>query len=165
MNAHLIVVAVLFAVVATAQTIAGLESSATEDILSKLGGASSAALMASQIPALPSVALANATGPSLKVEVHTSARVTTSAVPLPPLTGVVVTKAHYDQILPGMSYKQVVRIIGFAGEERSRSENRILFSKITTVMYSWTNSNNSNMIAMFQKDRLINKAQAKLPTN
>lgn len=71
----------------------------------------------------------------------------------------VVMKFHYDQIQEGMSYSDVVRIIGVAGTEQSRST----FAGITTVLYGWSNSNGSNMNAMFQNDKLITKAQVGLP--
>jgi hypothetical protein len=67
----------------------------------------------------------------------------------------VVTKAEYDQIQEGMTYTQVREVIGAAGEELSRSD----IAGYATVMYSWKNSNGSNMNAMFQNDRLVNKAQ------
>ena len=54
-----------------------------------------------------------------------------------------------------MSYKEVVSIIGAPGEEMSR----VTISDVTTVMYSWTNSDFSNMNAMFQNDKLVSKAQ------
>jgi hypothetical protein len=71
----------------------------------------------------------------------------------------IVTKADYDQIREGMTYERVCSIIGAPGEELSRSD---LFD-ITTVMYSWTNANGSNMNAMFQNNCLVNKAQFGLP--
>lgn len=71
----------------------------------------------------------------------------------------IVTKAEYDQIREGMTYEQVRSIIGATGEELSRSD----LAGFTTIMYSWSNSNGSNMNAMFQNNRLINKAQFGLP--
>jgi hypothetical protein len=71
----------------------------------------------------------------------------------------VVTKAEYDQIKEGMSYEEVCSIIGNRGEEQSRSD----LAGITTVMYAWSNSNGSNMNAMFQTGKLIQKAQFGLP--
>lgn len=70
--------------------------------------------------------------------------------PPPTITGV-----KYESIQDGMSYAQVRAIIGEAGEELSRSD----IAGYTTVMYSWKNSNGSNMNAMFQNGRLVNKAQ------
>lgn len=70
-----------------------------------------------------------------------------------------ITRAKYDRIEEGMSYEQVRTVIGEAGEEISRSS----LAGYTTVMYAWKNSNGSNMNAMFQNGRLVNKAQFGLP--
>ena len=72
--------------------------------------------------------------------------------------------AEYNQISNGHSYYQVREIIGAAGTEMSRSD----LAGFTTVMYSWTNSNGSNMNAMFQGQadevpKLVTKAQFGLP--
>lgn len=67
----------------------------------------------------------------------------------------VVTLAEYEQIREGMTYEQVRTVIGTPGEELSRSD----LAGYTTVMYSWSNPNGSNMNAMFQNGRLVNKAQ------
>ena len=67
----------------------------------------------------------------------------------------VVTAEEFARIKDGMSYKEVVSIIGAPGEEMSR----VTISDVTTVMYSWTNSDFSNMNAMFQNDKLVSKAQ------
>ena len=69
-----------------------------------------------------------------------------------------VTAAEYARLTTGMTYRQAVEIIGFEGEELSRSE----IAGITTVMYQWTNSglfSTANMNAMFQDGRLVTKAQ------
>jgi hypothetical protein len=71
----------------------------------------------------------------------------------------VVTKSEYDQLYDGITYNEAVRIIGAPGEELSRSE----LAGISTVMYSWVNSNGSNMNAMFQNRKLVTKAQLGLP--
>lgn len=71
----------------------------------------------------------------------------------------VVSKAQYDLIKPRMSYEQVVAIIGSQGEEMSRNE----LAGYTTVMYSWANADGTNMNAMFQNNRLVQKAQFRLP--
>lgn len=73
-----------------------------------------------------------------------------------------VTFAQYSQIQTGMSYEQVVSIIGKQGEEIS--QNKIdaipgVMNSITTVMYQWVNGNGSNMNAIFQNNRLLQKAQ------
>ena len=67
----------------------------------------------------------------------------------------VVTQAKYDQITNGMTYEEVRNIIGASGSEISRTD----IGGYTTVMYAWSNSNGSNMNAMFQKNALITKAQ------
>ena len=66
-----------------------------------------------------------------------------------------VTKAMYLQIRDGMSYNQVVRIIGASGEEMSRNT----IAGYTNVMYQWTNNDYSGMNAIFQNGRLFTKAQ------
>ena len=71
----------------------------------------------------------------------------------------VVTMAEYDRIQKGMSYGQVTAIIGTAGTETSRSD----LAGYSTIMYSWKNSNGSNMNAMFQNGALVMKAQYGLP--
>ena len=70
-----------------------------------------------------------------------------------------VTAAEYSLLQAGMSYQEAVEIIGFPGEEISRSD----IAGITTVMYQWTNRDFSNMNAMFQNGALVTKAQFGLP--
>ena len=82
-----------------------------------------------------------------------------ASLPQSPLTPPTITRAKYESIQEGMSYSQVRGIIGEAGEELSRSD----IAGYTTVMYSWKNSNGSNMNAMFQNGKLVNKAQFGLP--
>jgi zinc ribbon protein len=71
----------------------------------------------------------------------------------------VVTRGEYESLREGMSYSEAVSIIGASGEELSRSD----LAGISTVMYSWTNANGSNMNAMFQDGKLVTKAQFGLP--
>ncbi|SFJ71288.1 DUF3862 domain-containing protein [Thermoflavimicrobium dichotomicum] len=66
-----------------------------------------------------------------------------------------VTMKKFKKIKNGMSYEEVVRIIGFEGTEMSSSE----VAGIKTVMYSWQNEDGSNMNAMFQNNKLTSKAQ------
>ena len=68
-----------------------------------------------------------------------------------------VTAAEYARLATGMTYRQAVEIIGFEGEELSRSE----IAGITTVLYQWMNPgfSGANMNAMFQDGRLVQKAQ------
>lgn len=74
----------------------------------------------------------------------------------------IITFDEYKRIQNGMSYRKVVAIIGAEGEEISR--NKIdgvpgVMDSIETVMYQWVNDNASNMNAMFQNDKLMQKAQ------
>ncbi|MFN2427119.1 MAG: hypothetical protein ABR587_11810 [Candidatus Binatia bacterium] len=67
----------------------------------------------------------------------------------------IVSLAEYERLREGMTYSDAVGIIGASGQELSRSD----IAGYSTVMYSWSNSNGSNMNAMFQNGRLANKAQ------
>lgn len=81
---------------------------------------------------------------------------------LPSFGKQIVTFDEYKQIENGISYKQTVAIIGYEGEEISRNKiNGVpgVVESIETVMYQWVNSNGSNLNAMFQNDKLIQKAQ------
>lgn len=66
-----------------------------------------------------------------------------------------VTMEEYKKIKNGMSYEEVVEIIGFEGTEMSSNE----LAGIKTIMYSWQNADGSNMNAMFQNNKLNSKAQ------
>jgi hypothetical protein len=56
----------------------------------------------------------------------------------------------------GMSYAEAVRILGKEGTEVSRNE----LAGIVTVMYQWESRFGvANMNAMFQDDKLVQKAQ------
>jgi hypothetical protein len=65
-----------------------------------------------------------------------------------------ITMEKFKQIQTGMSYQQVIAILGREGEELSRSD----IAGYTTVMYQWSEGF-SNMNAMFQNNRLVQKAQ------
>jgi hypothetical protein len=67
----------------------------------------------------------------------------------------IVTLDEYQRLEDGISYREAVEIIGTDGDEVSRSD----VAGYRTVMYSWSNSGGSNMNAMFQNDKLVNKAQ------
>jgi hypothetical protein len=66
-----------------------------------------------------------------------------------------VTRAQYDLVTDGMPYSGVRAIIGTDGEEMSRAT----FAGMTSVVYTWKNRDGSNMVATFQDDRLVTKAQ------
>ncbi|CRI63947.1 conserved membrane hypothetical protein [Thiocapsa sp. KS1] len=67
-----------------------------------------------------------------------------------------VTLSQYSRVETGMSYDQVIKILGRPDQELSRSE----MAGYVTVMYMWRGvTAGANMNAMFQNDALINKAQ------
>ncbi len=81
---------------------------------------------------------------------------------MPSIGTQIVTFNEYKRIQNGISYRQVVAIIGAEGEEMSR--NKIdgvpgVMDSVETIMYQWVNSNGSNMNAIFQNDKLMQKAQ------
>lgn len=76
-----------------------------------------------------------------------------------------VTLDKYDRVASGMSYLDVRLIIGCPGEELSRNHfdgEPGVVESIDTVAYSWVNDDGTNMIAMFQNGRLIQKTQTGL---
>jgi len=79
---------------------------------------------------------------------------TATAVATPEITAK-VTAATFAQLKTGMKYADVVKILGSEGEVLSESE----LGGTKTVMYQWKGDGISNMNAMFQNNKLINKAQ------
>lgn len=66
------------------------------------------------------------------------------------------TMAAFQAIRSNMSYAQAVQVIGCPGEVISSSS----IAGYITIMYMWDgNRFGANMNAMFQNDRLVNKAQ------
>ena len=78
--------------------------------------------------------------------------------PPPVFRSSVITRAAYARVETYMTYEEVVKVLGQPGVEVSRS----YIAGYDTVMYQWVNRDGSNMNAMFQNDRLIQKAQAGL---
>jgi hypothetical protein len=72
-----------------------------------------------------------------------------------PVVKPIVNLAAFQEIKAGMSYGMVNTIIGTDGVAISRSD----LAGHTTIMYSWKNSNGSNMNATFRDDSLVTKAQ------
>jgi TM2 domain-containing membrane protein YozV len=66
-----------------------------------------------------------------------------------------LTYENYLRLQEGMSYTEVVEILGSPGEEISRSE----LAGYTTVMYQWKKWNGPNMNVMLQNGRMVQKAQ------
>lgn len=87
------------------------------------------------------------------------------AVALTGCSSKVVTLDEFNQIANGMSYSDVTTIIGESGTEVSSGatpEVPGVMESVDTKIYSWENPDGSNMLATFQNDALINKAQAGL---
>ncbi|TGQ69905.1 DUF3862 domain-containing protein [Mesorhizobium sp. M00.F.Ca.ET.186.01.1.1] len=67
-----------------------------------------------------------------------------------------VTKAQYNALTNGISYRQAVSILGCEGEEMSSSD----IAGYSTIMYMWEGDGwGGNMNAMFQNDEMVSKAQ------
>lgn len=66
-----------------------------------------------------------------------------------------LTYANYRRLQEGMTYPEVVKVLGSNGTEMSRVD----LAGSTTVMYSWQKWSGANMNATFQNGRLISKAQ------
>lgn len=74
----------------------------------------------------------------------------------------VVTLSDYQSVYTGMNYREVEKTLGRPGREVSRSYLPGIHGAtvgISTVMYEWVNRDGSNMNAMFQDGRLVQKAQ------
>ncbi|NLQ05068.1 DUF3862 domain-containing protein [Cylindrospermopsis raciborskii] len=72
-----------------------------------------------------------------------------------------VTMANYNKLRTGMTYEQVVKILGEEGKEISSND----IAGYKNVMYMWKAGGFSvgNMNAMFQNGALVQKAQFELP--
>jgi hypothetical protein len=68
-----------------------------------------------------------------------------------------VTMVNYQRLQTGMTYEEVVAILGSPGQELSSNE----IAGIRTVMYMWSGGSftGANMNAMFQNDGMVQKAQ------
>ena len=77
--------------------------------------------------------------------------------PAPPKQRTGVTMANFSRLKSGMSYSQVVSILGSEGTEMSSND----IGGYTTVMYQWEGRGGfgANMNAMFQNGELVSKAQ------
>ncbi len=67
----------------------------------------------------------------------------------------IVTMDEYNRVQQGMTYEQVVDIVGEEGQEVGRT----LDLRTKTVLYRWANPDGSYMVAMFQNGRVAQKAQ------
>jgi hypothetical protein len=80
----------------------------------------------------------------------------TTSTPSTPSFTPGVTIANYNRLKTGMTYAQVVEILGKEGTELSSND----IGGIKTVMYQWEGEGfGANMNAMFQNGKMIQKAQ------
>lgn len=70
--------------------------------------------------------------------------------------GVLITFAQYEQLNIGMTYEEVVEIIGGDGNAISESDDMVVYS------YFGTGTTGANAVLTFQNGKLLNKAQAGL---
>lgn len=66
-----------------------------------------------------------------------------------------MNKLNYERCRPGMTYQQVLAIVGDPNETLSESK----FGDIHTVMYMWKGGIIANANMTFQNDKLVSKAQ------
>ncbi len=69
------------------------------------------------------------------------------------------TRAEFGRISEGMTYEQVVSILGTSGELLISNE----IDGIKTLTYSWKNASGSNINAIFQNGKLVQRVQLGLP--
>ncbi len=72
---------------------------------------------------------------------------------------VTVNKAEFDEIKNGMSYKQIVKIIGGEGEVLSESGSEGEEYHTVMYMYNGDGSIGANANFMFQSGKLLSKSQ------
>ena len=70
----------------------------------------------------------------------------------------IVTAEAFGGVEEGMTYAQVVEIVGAEGTAIGQST----LAGTTTVLYQWANPDSSNMSATFQNGVLIGKTQSGL---
>jgi len=70
-----------------------------------------------------------------------------------------ITLAKFNKLTNGMSYRQVVAILGKEGTVMSTNTLPGINGNLTTTMYSWDAGFMASMTAMFQNDRLMSKSQ------
>ena len=76
-------------------------------------------------------------------------------------SGNTVTKEEFDKIETGMTYEEVVEIIGFDGELISQVDIGD-GDQYKTEIYTWANPGGANMNATFQGGKMVSKAQTGL---
>lgn len=70
-----------------------------------------------------------------------------------------ITIEKFDRVKEGMTYEEVVQILGGPGDEASSNEITIMGNKVKSVLYGWKGSDLSSIAAMFQNNKLVSKSQ------
>ncbi len=72
-----------------------------------------------------------------------------------------ISLSEYEAIQDGMTYAQVVEVVGCEGTEQSSSNIDAGSSSIKTVMYTWEGNGGpgSNANVTIQNDKVVSKAQ------
>jgi hypothetical protein len=94
---------------------------------------------------------------SNKTEISSSSSPNNIEAPAIPKDTTGVNMENYSKLQTGMSYEEVVSILGKQGEEMSSND----IGGYRTIMYKWDGDTGfgANMNAMFQNGELIQKAQ------
>ena len=69
-----------------------------------------------------------------------------------------VTLAAFDRVQEGMTYEQVVAVIGHDGKEIARREGE----SGTIVQYRWDSADGANFVARFENGKLASKVHSGL---
>jgi hypothetical protein len=70
-----------------------------------------------------------------------------------------IRRDDYEAIADGMSYVEVLNVLGRPGEDVGRSN----VGGIVTTTYKWSNPEVASVTTIFQNGRLLSKAQTGLP--
>ncbi len=119
-------------------------------------GSSTTVSASSNAPASSSAALASAPHKSAPSSAAASSASASSEAASDKAEAATITKAEFDQIKTGMTYAQVVKIVGGEGSLLSESE----VGGIKTAMYMWYGEDGiSNANIMVQNNKLVSKTQ------
>jgi len=75
-----------------------------------------------------------------------------------------VTYEDYNKVKEGMTYEEVVEVVGEEGDQMSsiNIEGAGQFEGASSKAYKWQNSDGSNMIVMFSNGEVMSKSQTML---
>jgi hypothetical protein len=116
------------------------------------------AVLGCSCPKLNELANKDNSSPSPTPYVTSSPGATTTPPGNKSTSGSGLTKEKFAQIKNGMTYKQVVDILGSEGEETSSSE----IGRYKVASYKWSGPEYSMIYGVFTNDKLTSKTQANL---